>query len=669
MGAFDIYGLKFTTPAPPKVVSGSEFPRREQVFTRTEIPDSFLDVEFGDDGMPQYSEGQEEFIAQEFDRILNGYHFMCNGRAVYVTGLHYFYLNFWVLEDGHRPDYRDCDRRWFYYQKVCEDDPKCFGIIRIKKRREGASSQAAAAIVYKAITTEKANCGIVSKTGTPDARDVFQKMVVRGFRSLPIFLKPRTEDDNPKTQLVLSSPKDRRKKKDKHKGDIYDNDRGLESVIDYRNTALNSYDSGRVTIILIDEGGKFPKDVPISQYWGIVKKTLQRGAIRVGFALMPSTVNDANNGGDEFKLLWDSSDNIAGTSTGLYRYFCPAYDGYEGFIGRYGESIIEKPTKEQKDFIKDRWGMDIDMGAKEFLEAERSKHVDPMQLSEEIRMNPFSEDEAFLINSKRCYFNSHNIYEQMDFITEKKIPIRRVSLVWRDSKTVDWVDSKDGDWHVYEFPKIPCMSSEIHGLRTPSNTELYSMGIDPFRSSVISGKGSMGAAYIFKKLDMSDPNNSGMPVAEYVGRPRLKSLFHDEMLKAAILWGCQASYENDVGDDFVDYFRDKGMIKYLSKTPDAAIDPQKRKRSKSSYGVASRDPFAMARQLEVCISYVELHSEKVYFYDLLKELLTYDHENRTKFDRTVAFMISLLSGMSVTNKFEENKPSVRLPIKTYTLRY
>jgi hypothetical protein len=357
------------------------------------------------------------------------------------------------------------------------------------------------------------------------------------------------------------------------------------------------------------------------------------------------------------------------TASGLYRYFCPAYDGYEGFIDEYGKSIIDAPTEKQKKFIYEKFGIKIEMGSKDYLLSQRKLITDKQQLSEEIRMNPFDENEAFMIDSKKCYFNAENIYNQLDFLKEEKAPMRRVRFFWKDNRTVDWADDKDGSWLIHKFPAkdMQNKSVEINGSKSPANNHIYSSGIDPFKSSVISGKGSMGTCYVFEKLDMKDPENTGMPVAEYVGRPRLKSLFHDEMLKASVFYGYKACYENDVGDDFVDYFQNKGFKAYLLRTPDAAVDRHKRRQGgPKKYGVASGDSFAMARQLDTCISYIESHCRKVYFVDLLEELLAYDHENRTPFDRSVAFMISLLSGVSLESEKEEVKLS-SLPLKTYKI--
>lgn len=657
-----VYGIEYKIPEKPQKIEGGN------KFEKIVIPDIFDDLEFDEDGTAVYTEEQVNFIKEEWGKINDGYWFMNNNEPTYITGLHYFYLNYWILEDGNSPDYRDVDRRYFYYQDYCEKLPHCYGIIRIKKRREGATSQATCYLVWKAMTQRKSFCGIISKTGK-DASDAFVYMVMNGYRNLPIFFKPRAEDESTKTELVFKKKKDKRRTVAREKGQLFDDDIGLESKINFKNTALNSYDSGRTTGLLMDEAGKWPKEVPVNQYWPIVRKTLMRGAIKVGFCLIPSTANDAKSGGEPYKALFDGSNHFEDqyTATGLYRYFCPAYDGYEGFIDEFGMSIIDAPTDEQRKYIKQRYGMDISIGAKEYLINQRKLIKDKKALSEEIRMNPFDENEAFMIDQKKCYFNSEKIYNQIDFLKEGKTNLRRIRLYWKDDKTVDWKDDPEGPWQVYKFPAKEDQNkfSESDGQRIPGNAEKYVSGIDPFRSSVIQGKGSMGTCYVFERLNAADPNNTCMPIAEYIDRPRLKSLFHDEMLKASIFWGYKACYENDVGDDFVDYFTNKGYKGYLMRTPESAIDKNRRK-TVQKYGVTSGDAFAIARQLDTCVSYIENHCEKIVFPDLLEELLQYDHEDRTPYDRTVAFMISLLSGISTESIRKERTPNV-IPIRTFTI--
>ena len=207
----EIYGIKYELPEKPKLIEigNSELDKEEQYFRLTQLPDYLRDVEFDDNGNAIYNEQQEEFIVKEIKRINEGYWFFNYGEPTYITGLHYFYLNYWTLEDGSKPDYREVDRRWFYYQDHCETLNHCFGIVRIKKRREGATSQATCYLVWKSITKKKSFCGIVSKTGK-DASDAFIYMVMNGYRSLPVYLKPRAEDEDTKTELVFREKKSRK---------------------------------------------------------------------------------------------------------------------------------------------------------------------------------------------------------------------------------------------------------------------------------------------------------------------------------------------------------------------------------------------------------------------------------------------------------------------------
>jgi hypothetical protein len=666
----EIYGRKIKLPDRKEVYSNSKN-KKEQFFVRAEIPESFGLLEFDTEGIPIYNDIQANFVTKEYEKIRHGYWFYNNGTPTYITGLHYFYLNYWTLEDGHRPDYRDADRRWFIFRDSCEKSPRCFGVIRIKKRREGATSQEACALVYKAIMYPKSNCGIVSKTGNPDARDVFQKMVVWGYKNLPVFLKPSVEDETSKTSLIFSPPKRKNKISTRTKGQVFDDDMGLESVIDYRATALNSYDSGRVSAILIDEGGKFPKDVPVNKYWAIVKKTLTRGMIKVGFAVIPSTVNDAENGGMEFRELFEGSNYMDGedTATGLFQYFTPAYDGYEGFIDRYGMSIIEVPTKEQKDYIKDKFGMDIKVGAKEFLLGQRQLIKDQTALSEEIRMNPFTVEEAFKIDAKKCYFNSEKIYEQMNFISENPVRMRKGDFYWKDGNKgseVYFQDSTSGCWSILELPQVANNSIVGDRGRVPANTALYTIGVDPFRNSMSNAKySSMGSAWVLKKYNTTDPENTGMPVAHYYGRPKLKSMFDEEMIKAAMYYGCKLVYELDAGDDIMRVAMEMKATSYMSKTPDSAIKPGREGQKQKEWGVKSSDPFAMSQQLELAIQFVENHCHKIFYQDLLEEMLVYDHMNRTPFDKTVSFMIGLL-GMAEHRSHTINTSKI-IPIQKFKL--
>jgi hypothetical protein len=313
--------------------------------------------------------------------------------------------------------------------------------------------------------------------------------------------------------------------------------------------------------------------------------------------------------------------------------------------------------------------MDIKVGAKEFLLGQRQLIKDQTALSEEIRMNPFTVEEAFKIDAKKCYFNSEKIYEQMNFISENPVRMRKGDFYWKDGNKgseVYFQDSTSGCWSILELPQVANNSIVGDRGRVPANTALYTIGVDPFRNSMSNAKySSMGSAWVLKKYNTTDPENTGMPVAHYYGRPKLKSMFDEEMIKAAMYYGCKLVYELDAGDDIMRVAMEMKATSYMSKTPDSAIKPGREGQKQKEWGVKSSDPFAMSQQLELAIQFVENHCHKIFYQDLLEEMLVYDHMNRTPFDKTVSFMIGLL-GMAEHRSHTVNTSKI-IPIQKFKL--
>jgi hypothetical protein len=619
-----IYSIDCHYPSAHSKVDGMELQKKKQKFKRIEIPESFYEVEFDNEGQPIYSPEQIDFITVEWNRINEGHYFMNNGIPTFITGDHYYYLNYWTLESGVTPQFRDADRKWFLFYNECKQDKNILGIVRVKKRREGATSQSSCILTKQATTNENTRCGIISKTGR-DAEDLFQNMVVYGFRTLPIFIQPRTDGtEDPKKKMIFV----KQSKKKKSNTTLYNKREGLNSLIEWRNTALNSFDSGRWSILLIDEASKFPAEVPIQEYWNIAKKTLTEGANKVGFGLMVSTVNPPNNGGQEFKNIWDESDQARhgrSTPSRLVRYFCPADEGYAGFIDEYGFSMKAE--------------------AREHILKER----DMSKQDQDIRDYPLSEIEAFKFNDVDCHFNLDNIEAQETFLKNNNIPLRRGKLYIDGNDKVQFSDDSSGNWWFYKLPKKPNNFFIKNNIVYPASSAEYGIGCDPFRHSMISGTGSMASAFVGEKLDLTNVDDTGLPVAHYYGRPKMKTMLWKEMLMGALYFGTPVTIESDAGDDYYDYFKTNNELKLnclpmLGKKPDAVIDSNRK--AKTNYnirGVSSGDAFALGKQLEYCINYIEHHCHKIYFPNLLEELKRYRHDQRTEYDTSVSFMIMLLT--------------------------
>jgi len=349
----DIYGSLIEIPESAlisRIEDWGTSDHSEQYWRKQELPEYFDRVEFDKEGNLMLTPEQEAYAREEVRRCKQGFRFLNNGVVTYITGKNYFYLQWWKLEDDIYADYRDTDRRYFLFLNHWENVLWCLGIFRGKKRREGASSQATSNLIYECIFFKNSNCGLISKT-RDDSKDTFTDMAAFGYQQLPVFLKPRQLNrENSVTELVFAA----KIEKGKNTG------KGQRSKINYRAPVENAYDRGRMTRVLGDEGGKWPVDVKFSKFIAKVTKTMVKGAKRVGFAECPSTVNEMTKGGGaEFKKFWDGANQFSSgfkkTPNRFVTYFTPAYDNYEGFIDKFGMSVIDAPTQEQYDYLVSKW--------------------------------------------------------------------------------------------------------------------------------------------------------------------------------------------------------------------------------------------------------------------------------------------------------------------------
>ena len=656
MLAIDIYGSIITLPnSPENVEDWGTDDIKEQFWRRKELPEIFDTITYDDDGNAILTDEQERFAEEEWRRCRKGFWFLNNGKSTYITGKNYFYLQWWKLEDDIYPDYRDADRRYFIYLNYWENILWCLGIARGKKRREGASSQATSNLLYECIFFTNSNCGLVSKTQI-DSRDTFTDMAAFGYHQLPVFFKPRQLNRPDSVTEFVFAAKVVKGKNASAKGN--------RSKLNYRAPVENAYDRGRMTRILADEGGKWPLDVKFSKFISKVTKTMVKGAKRVGFCEAPSTVNELTKGGGaEFKKFWDGANQFktAGKKTPnrFVTYFTEAFDNYEGFIDKYGMSVIDAPDEETYTYLVKKWVVkdpitgetiselseeDIRLGARAYVLSRRIGLTGDL-LEEEIRQNPCTVQEMFEAANTDCAFNSYNINKQKHYLELNPPVLRTVTFYRHDDQSIRWRDDNNGYWKILAFPPKGCENQFKYELqlKRPERKHDGIISIDSYSNSQGGKKyGSKAGAYIIRKYDGSDPENTGLPIAQFYGRPAEKGILHQQILFASEYYGYESSWEH-VADDYYTYYKERGRLGYLMKYPLSSIDPIKRNKEhvERHYGYPTT-PFALTKALDCGISYVENHCNKIYFIELLDQMLQFDPYDRTKSDLVVAFINGLV---------------------------
>jgi len=675
----EIYGTQIRMPELPELseVCNSDLLRKEQKWVKGELPEYFDKVEYDKKGDLKLTPQQEEYAAKEVKRCKKGVWYKIGGRYRYLTGKYYFFLQYYLLEEGISPEFREADRLFFLFYDYWFNIDWCLGNIRIKKRRQGASSQSCSNILYESIFYKNSNCGLISKT-KEDSKDTFTQMITAAYRQLPAFLKPKQVNKEDSVTELVFAHKSQNIKEGRY--DAQKAEEGHNSRINYKAPVLNAYDRGRMSYVLGDEFGKLPQDVPASRLLAIISKTLIKGVKRVGWIDMPSTVNEmTKGGGDEYKKIWDAANQFKRTPTvnRIVRFFQPAYESYEGFIDEYGDSVVDTPTEEQYEYLVSKWVKydeygtqvselseeDIKLGAKIYVLHKLRDGKEGEDLEEEIRMNPCTKEEAFLYAGFSCEFNSVNISMQIKAEEDNPSYWRQARLVSKketiksifpgkkdtDKETIGFMDDTKGGWFILEEPNKPNHFSNRGGYLEPLNKMMYQIGVDTTQDR-IAITGSNPAITVFKKSCIIDGIETGLyPVALWISPTRLDIHFDEEVRKACLWYGCEANYEIDRRTDYYRHFCKMECQAFLTWTPKIMRNPLKPNKP-LEYGSRSGDPFQLAQMLQISKWYIDGDSNEVYnghvhrikSIPLLKQALQYNHLDRTKSDLFVSLQMALV---------------------------
>ena len=212
------------------------------------------------------------YIDREFARRHEGYWFTNKGKATYITGTHYMYLQ-WSKIDVGQADFREANRLFFIFWEACKADKRCYGMCYLKNRRSGFSFMASGETVNLATISSDARYGVLSKSGA-DAKKMFTDKIVPISVNYPFFFKPIQDGmDRPKTELAYRVPASRFTRRKLDSNEQLEELEGLDTTIDWKNTGDNSYDGEKLKLLVHDESGKWEKPDNILNNWSCLLYT------------------------------------------------------------------------------------------------------------------------------------------------------------------------------------------------------------------------------------------------------------------------------------------------------------------------------------------------------------------------------------------------------------
>jgi hypothetical protein len=596
------------------------------------------------------------YIDREFARRHEGYWFTNKGKATYITGTHYMYLQ-WSKIDVGQADFREANRLFFIFWEACKADKRCYGMCYLKNRRSGFSFMASGETVNLATISSDARYGVLSKSGA-DAKKMFTDKIVPISVNYPFFFKPIQDGmDRPKTELAYRVPASRFTRRKLDSNEQLEELEGLDTTIDWKNTGDNSYDGEKLKLLVHDESGKWEKPDNILNNWRVTKTCLRLGSRIIGKCMMGSTSNALDKGGRNYKKLYDDSDvtrrNRNGqTSSGLYSLFIPMEWNYEGYIDSYGLPVFETPQKPKEGPD----GFPIEIGVIEHWENEvEGLKDDPDALNELYRQFPRTEKHAFRDETKQSLFNLTKIYEQIDYNEDLKNSnvVTQGNFMWeggiRDT-SVQFVPSKQGRFLVSWVPDVQQQNRFIvkNGMKYPANEHMGAFGCDSYDiSGTVDGRGSKGALHGLTKftMDTCPPN---LFFLEYIARPQTAETFFEDVLMALHFYGMPILAENNK-PRLLYHLKRRGYRGYSMNRPDKTMyklsvtEKEIGGIPNSSEDVKQAHAAAIESYIEMFVGYNNEQYGTMYFQRTLEDWAAFDINKRTKHDASISSGLAIMA--------------------------
>uniref|UniRef100_A0A6H1ZUV2 Uncharacterized protein n=2 Tax=viral metagenome TaxID=1070528 RepID=A0A6H1ZUV2_9ZZZZ len=403
-----------------------------QVFRRLAIPDELAEIEtealgelldiqkgnrqeaitgykllngFWDKFNEKYDELNDaiEFIKRVWWYRLNGYWFYNDGKPTYITGRHFMWLNFFWMPDvrgnGGYPEFRDRHRREYLFRDylrgatetfVNRDDrgwavPKedgryemrdmgmrlFYGDIHPKSRRNGSTIMSLSDMIEESERDFGIYSTIISKDGEA-TEEHYNTHLLPAWAARPLFLKPIWYGGNSPKQIKYFPPRNAFMIE------------ALKSVIDYTVSGgeLKKVGSKFNGFISFDEEGDSAANIDVLARWDANKNAmaLGDGSIILGYCSHISTVEEINSSGKAYLDMLGLSDfyqrgDNGQTTSGLGAMMFPAYDGQEGFIGPFGESVMDAPTERQMKLRPKAQFTILGQGARQYQQEKRDDFI------------------------------------------------------------------------------------------------------------------------------------------------------------------------------------------------------------------------------------------------------------------------------------------------------
>jgi len=479
--------------------------------------------------------------------------------------------------------------------------------VNIIAGRRIAKTAIACCYLFWSATNEPERTFIIQGLNKDQAQDkVFQRQIQIPFDTLPFFFKPyvRGREDTKSGYKfmydgIMSTA---------FKAGLVTPP--LNTIILPLSSNEKAADGEEITEVYRDEPGKElddgSQDQDIPTWWNnTVRPATEQGDKIIGFCIMPTTVGNMDTGGGaQFLEVVEAShyaerDDNGTTQSGLINFLLPGYYAIPGFIDQHGFTIMEDPEVP----VLNNEGELVRVGAKTYLQNKidnLTKNQKWTALTQLLQNFPPDFKSAFSLSIKDIgFFPTEFMKERVSdlrYKPENKTLTSNIDFIWNGDIGEVVTDIRKGGIWTYSYvpPKSKWNKRTIvsvdDGYFAPENggaiyapdysvSGKFFIGFDPValdRKNKRGKGGSLPAAAIYYKRDPDvDPDGKDRNqwvsqdfVAFLIKRTDDKTEFYEEVLKAAILYGAYIYPEANIGEDFIQWVRNKGYDGYLLRDMD-----------------------------------------------------------------------------------------------------
>ena len=673
-----IEGVRILLPkAPPKTkIWKRSNKKEEQYFQRQEKPKYVTQ---------RSRRSHLDYIDEQHKYRKEGYWFMNNGKPEYITGAHWFLLqwcrgkaeNSHIYPDGDFFFFSKAQQKVFYYLEAAWVDPRSYGVIFTKPRRIGASAIAIGFSLAKGIVKRNGEFGMTSAV-EKEAKELFARLGYM-FRNLPFFFKP--DNKGVFKDTIELNPKQEEKE-------------GLNTKFTLQATKESAYDGRAISFLISDESSKWTSQSGcLLKHWQQVRKTLTKGKRITGKALFVSTIEDYNavekpweddgaGSGDKFLHLFDTSNpkkrNANGrTETGLYKLFISCYEHYEGFIDLYGYIILN----DHDNPVLTADGEYETMGVKSFIENELSAKTNDAELFSELRKTPRTERDLRKVISDKSMYDVGKINQQIEYnmyLPEK--PYITGNFRWLvPYEKAEFYQCKDGRFYMAWLPIGQENNNTIGrgGLLYPNNEGSLTLGVDPYKlDKTADGRGSKGAIHGYANVNTIGAPNDGF-FLEYIDKPPLKEIFFEDVMMACVYLGAPALIESNI-PRLVEVMYEKGLTNFSMRRPDKPFNKLSDIEKKfggipnTQVNLIESQALELASHITNFVGRAENDKYRevgemgyMPFNRTMNDWLVFDIRNRTDRDATVSSSLALFGAKRRKPKLVNTKKSTKQLIRFY----